>query len=118
MNGGAGQGHRRAAVELAWQTGASTLREAERAAQGELAGGGLASWLQREVAASWVACGAFEWVALGYLAASSALIILFADNLEHPMHLVGAQIVVAALIFVLCRVEARGCGRVSRLRYF
>jgi membrane-associated phospholipid phosphatase len=116
MNGGAREGYRKdaEAVALAWQTDASALRVAERAAQGELAGGGLAAWLQREVAASWAACGAFEWVALGYFAASSALIVLFADNLAHPMHLVGAQIAVAALIFVLCRVEARAAKHARR----
>jgi len=116
MNGSARVGHRKnaEAVALEWQTGANALRVAEGAAQGELAGEGLAVWLQREVFASWVACGAFEWVALGYLGMSSALIVLFADNLAHPMHLVGAQFVVAALIFVLCRVEARAAEHARR----
>jgi membrane-associated phospholipid phosphatase len=109
MNGGAGEGYRKDAEEvaLAWQTGTSALRGAEHGAQHELGVAGFVAGLQREVAATWVACGAFEWIALGYLAASSALIVLFANNLAHPMHLVSAQIVVAALIFVLCRVEAR-----------
>jgi len=116
MNGSARVGHRKnaKAVALEWQTGANALRVAERAAQGELAGGGLPAWLQREVAASWAACGEFEWVALAYLGMSSALIVLFADNLAHPMHLVGAQFVVAALIFVLCRVEARAAEHARR----
>src|SRR5260370_21361605 len=30
---------------------------------------GAASWFARETASAWAACGAFEWGALGYLAA-------------------------------------------------
>ncbi|MFI5056998.1 MAG: phosphatase PAP2 family protein [Candidatus Acidiferrales bacterium] len=107
MNSGAGEGYRKDAVALSWRPGAGALRGAGRAAQCELPGGGIAAWLQREVAASWAACGAFEWIALGYLAASSALIVLFAENLAHPVRLVGVQIVLAAMILALCRVEAR-----------
>jgi len=68
---------------------------------------GLAGWVTREVAAACAACGAFEWVALGYLAASSALIAVFAENLAHPVKLFGVQALVAAMILVLCLVEAR-----------
>jgi len=107
MSGGAEEGYRKDAVAVAWRTGAGALRGAERATQTELSGGGLASWLQQEVAAAWAACGVFEWVALGYLAVSSALIVLFAENLTHPVRLVGMQVLVAALILGLCRAEAR-----------
>ncbi|HYL69354.1 MAG TPA: hypothetical protein VEX69_09315, partial [Candidatus Limnocylindria bacterium] len=102
------------AVTLEWRTSVSASPTAEGAAQRELAGGSVAGWLQTEIAAAWAACGAFEWVALGYLAASSGLILLFAENLAHPVHLVGAQIVVAALILLLCRVEARAAEHAQR----
>lgn len=72
---------------------------------------GIAALLRREVAAAWAACGAFEWVALGYLGVSSALMAMFAENLRHPMRLIGVQALVAALILVLCGIEARvGAG--------
>src|ERR1700674_1726818 len=114
MNGQAGEGYRKDAVALAWRTGAGAVRGAERAAKGELAGGGLAAWLQQEMAATWGACGAFEWVALGYLAVSSALIVLFAENLTHPVRILGVQAFVTTLVLVLCRVEARAANHARR----
>jgi membrane-associated phospholipid phosphatase len=78
-----------------------------RAGSFEADGQGIARWLSREAAGAWEACGAFEWVALGYLAVSSSLMVLFAENLAHPMRLVGVQVCVAAVILCLCRVEAR-----------
>ncbi|MGH9675756.1 MAG: phosphatase PAP2 family protein [Candidatus Acidiferrum sp.] len=62
--------------------------------------------LRREITAAWRACGAFEWVALGYLAVSSALITLFSENVAHPARLIGTQAFVALLILLLCRIEA------------
>ena len=70
--------------------------------------GGLA---RRELAAAWAACGMFEFVALGYLGVSSVLILFFAENLAHPARLIGMQVLVAAVILVLCRAEARVSGR-------
>ena len=67
--------------------------------------------MRLELAAAWKACGVFECVALGYLGVSSALIIFFAENLAHPVRLLGAQAFVAAIILTLCRVEARVAGR-------
>jgi membrane-associated phospholipid phosphatase len=58
-----------------------------------------------EVAAVFAACGAFEWVALSYLAISSVLIVIFAQNLAHPVRLVSVQALVALLIVALCRAE-------------
>lgn len=52
------------------------------------------------------ACGAFEWVALGYLAVSSLLVVLFAKNLLHPFRLIALQTFVAFVILSLCRFEA------------
>jgi membrane-associated phospholipid phosphatase len=68
---------------------------------------GIAAFLAREVAQAWKSCGAFEWVALGYLGLSIALISLFPENLAHPLRLISVQILVAALILALCRSEAR-----------
>src|SRR6266481_7597488 len=59
-----------------------------------------------DLAASAATCGPFEWVALGYLAISSALIVIFAANLAHPLRLLSVQMLVALLIAALCRAEA------------
>ena len=69
---------------------------------------GITAVVAREAAAAWAACGAFEWIALGYLALSSSLIAVFAENLAHPLKLIGVQAVVAAVILALCWIEARG----------
>ena len=66
----------------------------------------VGAWITREVAATWAVCGAFEWIALGYLALSCVLIAVFAENLAHPARLIGVQAFVAAVVLVLCRVEA------------
>jgi membrane-associated phospholipid phosphatase len=63
--------------------------------------------LRRELAAAWAACGAFEWIALGYLGLSSALIAIFGENLAHPIRLLAIQTFVAGLILMLCRTEAK-----------
>ncbi len=68
---------------------------------------GLAARLRHELAAAWTACGAFEWIALSYLAVSSALIAIFARNLAHPVRLVSVQAFVAALILALSRMGER-----------
>jgi membrane-associated phospholipid phosphatase len=68
-------------------------------------------WLRGELAKAWAACGTFEYVALGYLGVSGALINFFAENLAHPVRLIGMQALVAAVILVLCGVEARVTGR-------
>lgn len=90
----------------------------------------LREWLRAEASTSWASCGIFERVAFSYLAFSSALIALFAENLAHPLRLIETQTFVAGLILTLCRVEAlfvdrrkfspeaKGQGRVApRLTY-
>ena len=67
---------------------------------------GIATLIAEELAAALTACGAFEWIALGYLAMSSTLAAIFAENLAHPGKLIGVQSLVAALIVILCRVES------------
>jgi membrane-associated phospholipid phosphatase len=57
------------------------------------------------IAAIFAGCGAFEWVALSYLAISSVLIAIFAENLAHPARLLSVQALVALLIVALCRAE-------------
>ncbi len=74
---------------------------------------GIAELLSREAASAWAACGAFEWIALGYLAASSALIAAFTENIAHPFKLLGVQALAAALILILCRMEARSATQTS-----
>ena len=81
-----------------------------------LAGGGareagILNLLGREMAAAWEACGAFEWVALGYLALSGLLIALFAENLPHPARLLALQAFVAVAILALCLAADRSAAR-------
>src|SRR5467141_3374548 len=100
MNDVQRQNHRGDETRLAW-----------RAAGFEAEGQGIAGWITREAAIAWGACGAFEWVALGYLAASSALIAVFGEHLARPVKLIGVQALVAAMILVLCLLEARVAER-------
>jgi membrane-associated phospholipid phosphatase len=85
----------------------TAARNSARAADFELGSTGIAAWMESEGAAAWAACGAFEWVALGYLGLSSVLIAMFAENLAHPVEMILTQALVAVAILVLCRVEAR-----------
>ncbi|HET8925409.1 MAG TPA: phosphatase PAP2 family protein [Candidatus Acidoferrum sp.] len=68
---------------------------------------GIAALVAQEFTAAWTACGAFEWVAVGYLGFSCALIVMFAGNLAHPLRLIGVQALVAAMILILSRRAAR-----------
>src|SRR5215471_4100320 len=81
-------------------------RETEHTASFELGRHGIVAWFGREAAETWAACGAFEWVALGYLAVSTLLMVMFAENLAHPARLIGLQCFVALVILLLCRTEA------------
>jgi membrane-associated phospholipid phosphatase len=65
----------------------------------------FSAWLASQLSAAWCACGAFEWVALGYLGVSSVLMVLFAENLPHPWRLLGVQTLVAAGVLLLCRMQ-------------
>lgn len=75
---------------------------------------GFAELLRRESAEIWAACGAFEWVALGYLGLSSAMIAGFARNLGHPARLLAMQAFAALVIFALCRIAARSSPASAR----
>jgi membrane-associated phospholipid phosphatase len=63
--------------------------------------------LRNEFSLAWQECGIFEWIALVYMALSSALIVVYAKNLAHPVRLVAAQAIVALLILALCCVYTR-----------
>lgn len=76
---------------------------------------GFAASITNESAEAWRACGAFEWIALGYLGLSSVLIKIFAENLAHPMRLIATQAGVATLILILCRAEAGAAERTHSL---
>jgi membrane-associated phospholipid phosphatase len=91
---------------LPWQARSIAEQSETRAPIFGLPQPGITAAVRRELATGWEACGAFEWVALGYLAVSSALILLFTENLAHPVRLLGLQALVACLIVVLCRAQA------------
>jgi len=108
MNSRERQSYRGNEAVVAWRARADVVRVAERGGSFTADGQGIAGWITREATAAWAACGAFEWVALGYLAVSSSLIVLLAENLAHPVKVVGVRAIVAAVILILCRMEARG----------
>jgi membrane-associated phospholipid phosphatase len=76
-------------------------------------GVGLLDLAQREFAEAWEACGAFEWVALSYLALSGLLIALFAENLQHPARLLALQFLVVIVILGLCLAAERSAERAA-----
>jgi len=94
---------------IAWREG--LVPSAETAAIVESDGPSIRRLALRELAGAWAACGMFEWVALGYLGVSSVLILFFAENLVHPVRLIGMQGLVAGVILVLCWIEARRTDR-------
>jgi membrane-associated phospholipid phosphatase len=94
---------------IEWRDG--VIPGGDAGASGAFAAFGFLAWLRRELAGAWDACGVFECVALGYLGISSVLILLFLENLAHPLRWIGTQAFVAVVILTLCRVEARvGAG--------
>ncbi len=111
MNDVQRQNYRGNEAALAWRAEVATATGEGRPGSFEPGERGIAGWITREAAAAWAACGAFEWVALGYLAASSALIAVFAENLAHAVKLFGMQTLAAAVILTLCRAEAQALRR-------
>jgi len=114
MNSGRRQNYRGDEAVLTWRAEVGAARSNEHTASREAKKQGIAVWVTREVAAAWAACGAFERVALGYLAVSSALIGVFAENLAHPMKLFAVEVMAAAVILILCGVEARVAERAKQ----
>jgi membrane-associated phospholipid phosphatase len=111
VNKGQKRNYRGDEAILVWRADAYAARGDERATRFEVENVGIATWFIRETAAGWAACGAFEWVALAYLAASSLLIAAFAENVAHPARLLTVQTLLAAAILALCRIEARVAER-------
>jgi hypothetical protein len=113
MNKLESQNYRGNEATFAWHSdvGAARGQECTRSFEGKRLG--IAAWIAREAATAWAACGVFEWVALGYLAASNALVAVFAENLAHPVRLLAIQTMAAAAILILCRVEARATERLG-----
>jgi membrane-associated phospholipid phosphatase len=104
MSRTSGSEYLRNGLATSWQPGISspdrarvTVSDSQR---------NTAKTLRAELAVPAPAYGPFEWVALGYLAITSALIVIFAGNLAHPLRLLGVQALVAVLIAALCRAEA------------
>ncbi|HEY2459198.1 MAG TPA: phosphatase PAP2 family protein [Candidatus Acidoferrum sp.] len=90
---------------MAWPT-VPVAEDATSTVTVDSRGPSVANSLRRAIAHTWAACGAFEWIALGYLAVSSVLVAFFAENVGHPGKLLVAQCVVAALILMVCAMEA------------
>src|SRR6266404_4608296 len=105
MSRTSGSNYRRNQFASVWRPGISS-QEDRALLRGFDSQRGQAKSEPVDLAASAATCGPFEWVALGYLAVSSALIVVFAANLAHPLRLLSVQVLVALLIVALCRAEA------------
>ncbi|OLB21082.1 MAG: hypothetical protein AUH16_03385 [Acidobacteria bacterium 13_2_20CM_57_7] len=114
MNDTQRQNYRGNEAVFAWHDEARPPEVRERAAGFEAEKQEIAPWFSREAAAVWAACGAFEWIALGYLGLSSALIATFAENLAHPAKLIGVQALAVLIILALCRIGASYVDEATR----
>ena len=102
MNQGSRTQYRGNEIAAAWRPGIGS--HSERAGLAIL---GSQRGITGSVRASWAAAyGPFEWVALGYLAISSALVVIFSGNLAHPLRLLCVQGLMTLVILALCRAEA------------
>src|ERR1700747_1672106 len=99
-----GREYRETRCATPWQTGISPPED-RPCLQVFDARRGMAGSLRAELADSATVYGPFEGVALGYLAVSSVLMVIFAANLAHPLRLLSVQSLVALLIVALCRAE-------------
>jgi membrane-associated phospholipid phosphatase len=95
---------------IAWRAKVGAVRSGVRAVRLETQRRGIVAPITQELAGAWAACGAFEWIALGYLALSWVLIAIFSENLAYPMRLIGMQVFAAGVILILCRMETRAAG--------
>ncbi len=95
---------RQTAIALPWRAPAPALPRRDPFAA-----------IRRELARAAAACGAFEWVALGYLSFSAALIAVFGEHLPGAathfpavtrLLWMGLQFGVAALIITLCWADS------------
>ena len=105
------QGYQKSDLELPWQHGMKARQGEARLTEDRLAfptrsGEGIGKIIGAAFAEVLAGCGAFEWVALGYLVISSVLIVIFSENLGHPLRLLSVQALVGCMIVALCRAEA------------
>jgi membrane-associated phospholipid phosphatase len=105
------QGYQKSDLELPWQHGMKARQGGARLPEARVpfpsrSGEGIGNIIGAAFAEVLAGCGAFEWVALGYLVISSALIVIFSDNLGHPLRLLSVQALVGCMIVALCRAEA------------
>lgn len=115
MNGRTNQRARGEAAVASWE---QTLRLANNEPEPHFPGSEVArGWrvVRREMTTVWQACGAYEWMALGYLGVSSLLMAVFSENLAHPMRLIGVQALVAMSILLLCRIQAKSAERAAQI---
>jgi membrane-associated phospholipid phosphatase len=111
MNGPRGQEYQRSELGLPWHHETKARRAEARLPEARLpfpgrSVEGIGRAIGAGLAEAPAVCGAFEWVALGYLAVSSVLIVIFAGNLAHPLRLLSVQALVGCMIVALCRAEA------------
>jgi len=95
------------AIESTWAPSAPFDQAAAVSPAAERDAARVGQSCKRAIAEAWAACGAFEWLALGYLGATSVLIAIFHENLAHPVRLLLTQAFVATIILTLCLVQAR-----------
>ena len=79
---------------------------------------GFATLVAKALAEACLACGVFEWIALGYLGLSSVMIAWFAENLIHPARLVATQALVAAIILILVQAGTKSAELTGRTQGF
>src|SRR4029077_12443493 len=116
MDGARGQGYQKSELRLPWEHGVNAREREASLPLARRSDERVGKILGTEVAAVLAACGTFEWVALGYLAISSVLIAVFAENLAHPLRLLSVQVLVALGIVALCRAEANVWNDDPKLR--
>ena len=111
MNSARGQGYQKSELGVPWQHGMKAREGEGRLPEARLpfpvrSGEGTGKVVGAALAEVLAGCGVFEGVALGYLAISSALIVIFSENLAHPVRLLSVQALVGCMIVALCRAEA------------
>jgi len=116
MNHASGSNRRTHEAALPWES--SVITAQQNASATIPARVGIGPILRDEWLAIGASCGPFEWIALGYMALSSVLIAIFAENLAHPVRLLVTRACVVALIILLCRGTDILGGSESRLETY
>jgi membrane-associated phospholipid phosphatase len=106
MNSAHQENHPKSELGVPWRQGMKVRQGEADLPIPTRSGEGVRKVAGAELAEVLAACGAFEWVALGYLAITSILIAIFSGNSQHSARLLSVQALVAFLIVSLCRAEA------------